>query len=53
MTNPDDPWYVDDGDPADGDEPIGSCDDCGRDIYEDDWEFLCDQCHWIRKHGED
>lgn len=35
---------------SDGDdEPIGSCDNCGCNIYayEDDGSGLCDQCQWF------
>lgn len=36
------------------DEPIGSCDDCDGDLYEDDMREiaglrLCGQCAWRRK----
>lgn len=45
-------WQVDylhdeyDYDPCN--EPIGSCEDCGTNIYEDedDGSGLCDQCQW-------
>ena len=37
-------------------EPIGSCDECESDIYEDDVYFyrglrLCGQCLWAAKGG--
>ena len=40
-----------DGDPAG--EPIGSCEECMVNVYEDDYhwganELLCDQCAWAR-----
>jgi hypothetical protein len=31
---------------ADDDEPVGSCDECGVDLYADDDEELCEQCLW-------
>lgn len=38
-------------DDDDGGEPIGSCDDCQADVYEDevhriDGALLCDTCAW-------
>ena len=27
-------------------EPVGSCDDCGANLYEEDDPYLCDQCAW-------
>lgn len=27
-------------------EPIGSCEECGVDIYADDDDWLCGQCAW-------
>lgn len=27
-------------------EPVGSCERCGCNLYEDDDEELCDQCLW-------
>ena len=36
-------------------EPIGSCENCGSDLYEDDHDGLgfCDECdRWIYKAGE-
>lgn len=32
-------------------EPIGSCADCGCNLYEDDDEESCDQCLWYRSQG--
>ncbi len=37
------------------DEPIGSCDDCGTNLYEDDCYYhhglqLCGQCYWGYTH---
>lgn len=39
----DDPWFDED----DG-EPLGSCENCGSDLYADDDldNELCDQCSW-------
>jgi hypothetical protein len=36
-------------DDEDYSEPIGSCDNCGVNIYEDDreWGGLCDSCAWF------
>ena len=34
----------------DDDEPVGSCDQCGMDIYAHDDGNLCDQCSWARSH---
>ena len=28
------------------DEPVGSCDNCGVNLYHDDDENYCDQCLW-------
>lgn len=29
------------------DEPIGSCDECGTNLYQDDeYNGLCGQCYW-------
>lgn len=46
---------VDDSDDDDlSDEPVGSCEDCGVNIYGGhheetiDGEYLCDQCYWAR-----
>jgi len=42
-----------DDDDRSSDEPTGSCEDCGVNIYGDDnetidGEYLCDQCYWAR-----
>lgn len=29
---------------GDDDEPTGSCDECGADLFSDDDDALCDQC---------
>ena len=37
-------------------EPVGSCEWCGTNLYEDEDEFLCDQCLWHAEQnsgGED
>lgn len=47
---PDDPDAWHDDDPED--EPVGSCEECGTNIYADDDEELCDQCLWRLKGGE-
>ena len=38
-----------DGEPDDDDygEPVGSCDNCGVNLYHDDDEYLCDQCLYM------
>ena len=28
-------------------EPKGSCDNCGTNLYADDGDFLCGQCEWF------
>lgn len=36
-------------------EPVGSCENCGTNLYEDDDEELCDQCIWwaeVRRSDE-
>lgn len=38
-------WYALDHD-DDYSEPVGSCEWCGTNLYEDDDEELCDQCLW-------
>lgn len=57
MPTPDDEF---DNDYDDGDfdeeyyEPVGSCDNCECDIYEDDVDedgALCDQCRWSMSGG--
>jgi ribosomal protein L37E len=36
-----------DRDEDDANEPIGSCDECGTNLYaDDDWDGLCNQCAW-------
>lgn len=32
-------------------EPVGSCEDCGTNLYEDDDSLFCDQCLWHRTIG--
>lgn len=33
-------------------EPIGSCDNCGTNLYSHDDDFLCDQCLWhVQTYG--
>jgi hypothetical protein len=27
-------------------EPVGSCEECGVNLYEDDDDYLCDWCLW-------
>lgn len=45
-----DPESLDDDD-IDG-EPVGSCDDCGTNLYGDEaYEGLCDQCSWARSQS--
>jgi hypothetical protein len=53
-------WCDDhDGDPVlydDYNEPVGSCEWCGTNLYQDDDDDLCDQCAWHaaqNKGGED
>ena len=31
-----------------GCEPVGSCEECGTNLYPDDDPELCDQCFWYR-----
>lgn len=48
-------WDDFDHDDLDADErcePVGSCDECGSDIYDDDWNGLCEQCAWHAEQGE-
>ena len=40
--------FMDSGD-DEASEPVGSCDDCGTNLYEDDDPELCDQCLWARR----
>lgn len=43
----DDPYYADDGDPADGEEPPAKwCLQCG-DPLEAGKSALCDDCYWF------
>lgn len=38
----------------DCEEPIGSCDNCGVNIYEEDsYDGLCSQCHWSERHEQE
>lgn len=37
-------------DPAD--EPVGSCEECGTNLYAEDDMDYCDQCLWRLKGGE-
>lgn len=37
--------YYDQDDVEDFDEPTGSCDMCGCNVY--DFDDLCDQCDWM------
>lgn len=51
----DDDDFFDDFDDDCG-EPIGSCDECESDLYDDDVYFyrdlrLCGQCLWLAKGG--
>ena len=32
-------------------EPVGSCENCGTNLYEDDDNELCDQCLWRSQFG--
>lgn len=32
-------------------EPVGSCEDCGVNLYSDDDPEYCDQCIWARRAG--
>lgn len=32
-------------------EPVGSCENCGTNLYEDDDSELCDQCLWRSQGG--
>lgn len=52
----DDDTCFDDFDDEYDREPIGSCDECESDLYEDDMYFyrglwLCGQCCWLAKGG--
>lgn len=35
-----------DDDQGYNDEPIGSCEECGCNLYPEDDFHLCDQCQW-------
>lgn len=49
MTEPED----DDNTLTDADdEPVGSCEECGENLYEDDGSFLCDYCSWLSQGEE-
>ncbi|HEY1186924.1 MAG TPA: hypothetical protein VGE74_04670 [Gemmata sp.] len=38
---------------ADDNEPVGSCDNCGGNLYpDDDWDGLCNSCAWHAEQGE-
>jgi len=37
-------WNGHEDDPAD--EPIGSCEECGINLYAEDDSYFCDQCLW-------
>lgn len=43
-----DPYGWDEGPGFDepSDEPIGSCESCGVNLYEEDDDEYCDQCLW-------
>lgn len=33
-------------------EPVGSCDECGTNLYADDeWDGLCNQCAWLAEQN--
>jgi transcription elongation factor Elf1 len=38
--------FLHDDVPDDSNEPIGSCENCGTNLYEGDDPDLCDQCLW-------
>lgn len=50
QVGPDDPDSHYEDDPAD--EPVGSCDECGTNLYPEDDEELCDQCLWRLEGGQ-
>lgn len=65
MSHPEDEYEVDDDygdewydyDEDDEGEPIGSCDNCDCNLYEDDcWHLdgmqFCNQCYWYATGGE-
>ena len=39
-------------DGVDDNEPFGSCEDCGSDLYPGDDLDYCDQCLWARSQGK-
>lgn len=43
-------WLNYEDDDGEHDEPCGSCEDCGGNLYTQDEKFigLCDQCEWYR-----
>lgn len=52
MVEPEDnDWEIDSLADEPSDEPVGSCDECGTNLYEEDDEFLCDQCLWRMTGG--
>lgn len=59
MSEPDDyeldaaDWVTDTRDEDDDDysEPIGSCEQCGVNLYQEDDLEYCDQCLWRLKGG--
>lgn len=39
-------------DDEDDNEPVGSCDNCGTNLYPHDDDVLCDQCLWhVQRFG--
>ena len=44
----DDDYFDDDFFEGDDGEPVGSCENCGSNLYadDDDQDELCDQCYW-------
>lgn len=34
------------------DEPTGSCEECGTNLYPDDDEYLCDRCAYLARAAE-
>ncbi len=37
----------------DPDEPVGSCDECGADLWPDDDDALCDSCLYYAESGDE
>lgn len=33
-------------------EPVGSCENCGGNVYPNDEDGLCDQCSWYEQNDE-